>query len=114
MSAITQRPPFALGCSGLLSDRPLEPELGAVIGQDRVQVVEPGLGQRLDRLQDLDGAGGTGQFRALADVDEIELERLEGFGECLAGSLDLAGCRLAGLVGSDHIRRDASLGPDLL
>ena len=48
------------GGSGRLADGPLEPELGAVVGDDRVEVIEPGLGQRLDGLQDLDRAGGTG------------------------------------------------------
>ena len=48
--------------SGLLADGPLETELGAVVIEDRLEVVEAGLGQCLDGLQDLDGTGGAGQF----------------------------------------------------
>src|SRR5262249_56853601 len=40
--------------SGCLAYGPLEPELGAIVGEDGVEVIEPGLGQGLDRLQDLD------------------------------------------------------------
>ena len=51
-------PDLNLMYSGLLADCPLEPELGAVVVEDRVEVVEAGLGECLDGLQDLDGAGG--------------------------------------------------------
>src|SRR5438105_3234650 len=114
MRTISERAAFPLSDSRLLSDRPLEPELGAVVAQDRVEVVEPGLGQRLDRLQDLDGTGGARQLGSLSDVEEVELERLEGLDEGLPGLVDLAGCRLASLVGADHLGRDTGLGPDLL
>ena len=44
---------------GCLADGSFELELGAVIRQDRVEVIEAALGQRLDGLQNLDGASGV-------------------------------------------------------
>ena len=108
---VRRRPPGSrFAGSGRLADGPLEPELGAVVGEDRVEVIEPGLGQRLDGLQDLDGAGGAGQLGALADVEEVELERVDGLDERLAGVLDLAGRGLAGLDRTRRRRRRPGSG----
>ena len=53
-----------------LADRAFESELGTVVRQHRIEVIEAALGQRLDRLQDFDGTSRARQLGALADVDE--------------------------------------------
>jgi hypothetical protein len=62
------------------SDREFEPELGTVVGHDGFQVIEPGLRQRLDQLEDLDGPGRAGQAECMLQIVEIELQRFEGLG----------------------------------
>ena len=96
------------------ADRPIEPELGSVVAQDGVKIIGASLGQGLDRLQDFDGAGRSGQFRALADVGEVELQGIECFGHGFARLLDLEGSRLAELVRGDHVGRDLGLGLEQL
>ncbi len=45
-----------------LADRALELELGAVVRENRIEVIEPALSQGLDWLQDFDGAGSAWQL----------------------------------------------------
>ena len=66
-----------------LADGAVEAELGAVVGEDGVEVVGPGLGQGLDRLEDLDRPGRPGQAGPAADVGEVQLQRLDRLGDRL-------------------------------
>jgi hypothetical protein len=100
--------------SGLLTNRSLGLELGAVVSDDEVEVVEPSLGQCLNRLQNLDRAGGAGQLGPVADSQEIQSQRIEGLDQRLAGDVDREGCRPARCVGPDHVGGGLGLRADLL
>src|SRR5262249_8509840 len=100
--------------SGCLADGPFQAELGPIIGDDRVEVIEAGLGERLDGLQDLDGTGGVRQLGPLADVEGVELERVDRLDQRLARVLDLAVRRLADVIRRGDIGDDLGLRPDLL
>ncbi len=51
-----------------------ESELGPVVGEDGVEVVGAGLGERLDRLEHFQGARGAGEAGPAADVLQIQGE----------------------------------------
>ena len=94
---------------GRPTDRTIEAELRTVVGHDSVEVIAPGLNQRLDRLEHLDRSRGAEQSGATADVEQVEPEGLERLGH-LGTGLSHASCRGdPGLVGSGDLRGDLIL-----
>ncbi len=100
--------------SGLLPDGSNQPELGTVVAEHRFQVVGPRLGEGLDGLKDFDGTRGAGQFRALANVEEVELERFNRLGHGFARLGNLAESCLTNCIGGNDVGGDLGLHLDQL
>ena len=73
-----------------LANGAFELELGTIVVQHGIEIIEPALCQSLDGLQDLDRPNGFWKFSSLANCNKIKPERLDGFDQSLSGIFDLA------------------------
>src|SRR5262249_44538332 len=67
------------------SEGPVKPELGTVVGEYGNQVLRTRLRQSLDGLEHFERACGARKASTASDVRQVQLQRLERLGYCLAG-----------------------------